>query len=268
MDEVNMADVLAVVDDGGDEDEAAAVTGVARAVAEILRTGIREIHLVPGSGARETATTVLRELERASTLLGVLADGAPPGVMSWWVVRRCTKPVVLLPPSPVPVMPPATPVARGTPLTPHHVISRVLLPLDGSFEAAAAVIETARLFTRTGVDLVVLHVFDEVTVPRFWDQAAHARQAWEQEFLARHCACPGVRLELRSGVAGEQVVSVAAAEHVDLIALGWSQHLDEGRARTVRETLADARVPVMLIPVARHEETSSGESGPRERPVR
>ncbi|MFF5248698.1 universal stress protein [Streptosporangium sp. NPDC000095] len=265
MDKVNMADVLAVVDDGGDEDEAAAVTGVARAVAEILRTGIREIHLAPGSGARETATTVLRELERTSTLLGVLADGAPPGVMSWWVVRRCTKPVVLLPPSSVPSV---TPVTRGTPVAPHHVISRVLLPLDGSFEAAAAVIETARLFTRTGVDLVVLHVFDEVTVPRFWDQAAHARQAWEQEFLARHCACPGVRLELRSGVAGEQVVSVAAAEHVDLIALGWSQHLDEGRARTVRETLAGARVPVMLIPVARHEETSSGESGGRERPAR
>ncbi|MEU3166379.1 universal stress protein [Streptosporangium sp. NPDC006930] len=263
-----MVEVLAVVDDGGDEGEAAAVTGVARAVAEILRTGIREIHLAAGSGARETTTTVLRELERASTLLGVLADGASSGVMSWWVVRRCTKPVVLLPPSPVPSVAPVTPVAGGTPVAPHHVISRVLLPLDGSFEAAAAVIETARLFTRTGVDLVVLHVFDEVTVPRFWDQAVHARQAWEQEFLARHCACPGVRMELRSGVAGEQVVSVAAAEHVDLIALGWSQHLDEGRARTVHETLAGARVPVMLIPVARHEDTSPGKSRAREWPAR
>ncbi|WP_440073765.1 universal stress protein [Streptosporangium sp. OZ121] len=236
-----MKDVLAVVGDAG---AATAVTGVARAMAEVLRTGVREIHLAVGSRAQDATTTVLRELERTSTVLGVLAGDASSPVTSWWIVRRSTKPVVLLPSSP------AEPAASG------HVISRVLLPLDGSFEAAAAVTETAELFTRTGVDLVVLHVFDEATVPRFWDQAAHARQAWEQEFLARHCAYPGVRMELRSGVAGEQVVNVAAAERVDLIALGWSQHLDEGRARTVRETVAGARVPVMLIPVARHEGAS------------
>lgn len=233
-----MKDVLAVVDDTSG---AAAVTGVARAMADILRTGVREIRLAAGSRTQDATTMVLRELERTSTILGVLAGDASPRAMSWWIVRHSSKPVVLLPSSP------ATPGASD------HVISRVLLPLDGSFEAAAAVTEAAELFTRTGVDLVVLHVFDEATVPRFWDQAAHARQAWEQEFLARHCAYPGVRMELRGGVAGEQVVNVAAAEHVDLIALGWSQHLDEGRARTVRETTAGARVPVMLIPVARAE---------------
>jgi len=41
---------------------------------------------------------------------------------------------------------------------------------------------------------VVLHVFDAQTVPKFWDQHAHAGQAWEQEFLARYCALPGARL--------------------------------------------------------------------------
>ena len=235
-----MRRVLAVVDDAAG---AAAVVGVAEAVAEVLHADVQEVQLAIGTGEQDAATVVLRELERTGTLLCVLADTSSR-VRSWWIVHRSTKPVVLLPPLLKP------------PMAPHKVISRVLLPLDGSFEAAAAVTETADLFTRTGVDLVVLHVFDKATVPRFWDQAAHAQQAWEEEFLARHCAYPGVRMELRSGVAGEQVVNVAAAEQVDLIALGWSQHIIEGRARTVRRCVAGAGVPVMLIPVARHGEPS------------
>ena len=110
--------------------------------------------------------------------------------------------------------------------------------------------ETVEQFARAGVDLVALHVFDAETVPRFWDQAAHARRAWAEEFLARYCAQPGMRLELRSGVAGEHVLDVAEAERADMIALGWSQHLDPGRARTVRRTVRDAVVPVMLVPMA------------------
>jgi len=35
-----------------------------------------------------------------------------------------------------------------------------------------------------------------------------------------------------------------------MIALGWSQQLDPGRARTVRRALLDAVVPVMLVPTA------------------
>jgi hypothetical protein len=98
--------------------------------------------------------------------------------------------------------------------------------------------------------VVVLHVFDASTVPRFWDQAAHARRAWEEEFMTRFCAQPGARLELRSGAAGQQVVDVAATEGVDLITLGWSQRLDPGRAQTVRRTVLEAAVPVMLVPLA------------------
>jgi nucleotide-binding universal stress UspA family protein len=129
----------------------------------------------------------------------------------------------------------------------------VLIPLDGTPEAAAAVDRSVELFARAGVDLVVLHVFDQATVPRFWDQPAHARRAFEDEFMARYCAVPGARLELRSGVAGEQVIDVAAAEQVDLIALGWSQRLDAGRARVVRRTVTAADVPVMLVPLVTDE---------------
>jgi hypothetical protein len=137
------------------------------------------------------------------------------------------------------------------------VVARVLLPLDGSAEGAAAVAPTARLLADAGVDLVVLHVFDKVTVPRCWDQAAHARDCWEREFRARYCPQPGARLQLRTGVAGDQVVTVAEQEHVDLIVLGWSQRLDPDRAATVRRTLGLAHVPVMLMPVSPSSRTPS-----------
>ena len=51
-------------------------------------------------------------------------------------------------------------------------------------------------------------------------------------------------------MAGERVPDVAEAEGADVIALGWSQRLDPGRARTVRRAVLDAVVPVMLVPMA------------------
>jgi len=95
----------------------------------------------------------------------------------------------------------------------------------------------------------VLHVFDAAAVPRFWDQAAHAHQAWTEESLARNAATAGARLELPSGSPGEHVLDVAGAVEADLIALGWSQHLDAGRSRTVRRSVLHADVPALLLPV-------------------
>ena len=129
-------------------------------------------------------------------------------------------------------------------------MSRVLVSLDGTPESAETVADTVRLCAAAGLDLVVLHVFDSATVPRFWDQAAHERRGWEDELLARWCAVPGVRLCLRSGTPGEHVVDVARAEGVDMIALGWSWHLAPGQARTVRRTVSEATVPVLLVPIS------------------
>jgi len=89
----------------------------------------------------------------------------------------------------------------------------------------------------------------EPAVPKFWDQHAHACQAWGQEFLARYCALPGARLELRSGAAAEHVVKVAGAEQADVIALAWSQRLEPGRALVVRRAVLDTGMPVMLVPM-------------------
>jgi len=95
----------------------------------------------------------------------------------------------------------------------------------------------------------VLHVFDAGTVPKFWDQQAHAGQAWTQEFLARYCSVPGARLELRRGAVAEHVVQVAGAGQADIIALAWSRQLDQGNARVVLRTVMEAEVPVILVPI-------------------
>ena len=153
-----MTQVLAVLGGGTTE---APVIGTAAAVAEIAHAQVRQVSLATGperragrgSGAARTAT--------------VPAPCWPcwPGMSvsrPIWrrVVQRSARPVVLVPAA-----------ARGR----RPQIRRVLVPLDGTAESAAAVAETVEQFARAGVDLVVLHVFDAETVPRFWDQAAHAR---------------------------------------------------------------------------------------------
>jgi len=230
--EPDMTHVLAVLG-GGTAD--VSVTGTAEVLAEIAHAQVRRVSLAADLSAEEAAAAVLHALHSPSGVLAVLAGDEPSQPIWRRVVQRSARPVILVPSA-----------ARGR----QRQIRRVLVPLDGTAESAAAVAETVEQLARAGVDLVVLHVFDAETVPRFWDQAAHARRAWEEEFLARYCAQHGVRLELRSGVAGEHVLEVAEAERADMIALGWSQQLDPGRARTVRRAVLDGAVPVMLVPLA------------------
>ena len=223
------AGVLAVLG-RGDEGP---VTQTAQVIARLAGGQVRPLRLAADLSLGRAAREVIRALHQPGTVTGVL-----PGDEMWrplWqpVAQRSAKPVVLVP-------------ARGR--LPGR-IRRVLLPLDGTARSAAAVAGAAERFARGGAELVVLHVFDAQTVPKFWDQHAHAAQAWEQEFLARYCALPGARLELRSGTAAEHVAKVAGAEQADMIALAWSQRLEPGRAAAVRRTILEAEVPVMLIPM-------------------
>ncbi|MEV8438738.1 universal stress protein [Actinosynnema sp. NPDC051121] len=197
---------------------------VAGAMAGILRAEVSAVE----------PACVLSALRRPEVVLGVLDREPSPRSGTWRVATEAGKPVVLVP--------------RDRLLAP--MISRVLVPLDGTPESASAVTGAMELFAGAGLELVVLHVFDRVTVPPFWDQAAHARRSWEREFRARFCPPADARVVVRSGTPEDHVNRVAADADVQLIALGWSQRLDAGRARTVRGTVRDAEVPVMLVPLA------------------
>ncbi|HET6877753.1 MAG TPA: universal stress protein [Jatrophihabitans sp.] len=222
--------VLAVALSGGEDPR---VRRVAEALTGAVGGRVRELG-VPAADGRQRAAAVLNALDDDQTLLCVLAAVPPDLDWCWSVVSQAHKPVVLVPSGAVPE---------------RKVIARALLPLDGSAEAAGAVSRTVRLLDRVGIDLIVLHVFDATTVPACWDQGAHAGEAWESEFRARCGAPTSARLELRRGVASEHVVRAAAAEDVDLIALGWSQTIEKGRSQTVRATVLNAPVPVLLIPI-------------------
>ena len=224
------AEVLAVLGHGDEEP----VTQTAEVIARLVGGQVRLLRLPGDLSPGRAAGQVIRALRQSGTVTGVLAGDEMSRPLWQPVAQRSAKPVVLVPAG-----------ARQLP----RRIRRVLLPLDGTARSAAAIAEAAERFARGGIELVVLHVFGAETVPKFWDQHAHAGQAWEQEFLARYCALPGARLELRSGAAAEHVAKVAGAEQADMIALAWSQRLDPGRAAAVRRTVLDAEVPVMLIPM-------------------
>ena len=223
------AEVLAVLGRGSE----GPVIQMAEVIARLAGGQVRPVRLAAGLSPGRAARQVIRALHQPRTVAGVLSGDEMARPLWQPVAQQAAKPVVLVP--------------AGARLP--RQIRRVLLPLDGTARSAAAVAEAAERFARGGAELVVLHVFDAQTVPRFWDQHAHAGQAWEQEFLARYCALPGARLELRSGAAAEHMAKVAGAEQADMIALAWSQRLEPGRAAAVRRTVLEAEVPVMLTPM-------------------
>lgn len=224
-------EILAVVE----PDDVGLVESVANALAELLTARVRQLAIDDVSDPVESARRTLDELAGPGTVVAVLSAAARHLDLDWAVLQRCTKPVLLVP--------------QDERLRAYG-IGRALLPLDGTPESASAVAETMTLLARAGVDIVVLHVFQPATVPRFWDHSVHAETAWQSEFLSRYCADHDVRLEVRTGEPGGSIDDIASVERVDLIVLGWSQRLEPGRARTVRSTVASSTVPVLLVPLS------------------
>ena len=209
---------------------AGSVTSVATSLA-------RTLDLTVERRPMSTSAEVLQDVGNADVRIAALPYTAGHTArLVTDVIQRCTKPLLVVP------------VSRRA--TPPSSIDRVLVPLNGTIESAATVAGTVALFGASGADIVVLHVFDETTVPKFWDQPVHARTSWVSEFLNRYCHQPNVRMELRSGTPGERILDVAESEHTDLITLGWARSLSAGHARTVRSTLAQSTIPVLLLPIA------------------
>jgi nucleotide-binding universal stress UspA family protein len=145
-------------------------------------------------------------------------------------------------PKPVVVVPPDAPAPAG--------LRRILVPVE-AVSTSLTPHAIVALAGEVGLDVIVLHVHDEASIPAFVDQPQHEYEAWAREFLCRYCpwGIGNVRLESRVGRTAELVPLVAAEVRADLIALGWAQELAPGRAPTVRAALERAHVPVMLVPV-------------------
>jgi nucleotide-binding universal stress UspA family protein len=144
---------------------------------------------------------------------------------------------------PVVAVPPHSP--------PNETLRRILVPVEGSLSTSLIPRAILRLCSGSELEVVVLHVLEEESLPSFTDQPQHEREAWAREFLRRYCPWGIGRLqfETRVGEAEALVPLVAEEADVDLIALGWAQELAEGRAPVVRATLGRGRTPVLLVPV-------------------
>lgn len=246
------ARVLAALDTIKD---AQGVLEVALSVGRMTAAGVEAVHV--GGGAEELDTlvgaagvpirraggqaahTLLRTLEAPEVLALVIgagltpAGGHPVGTTARRVLERAVKPVVVVPDHAV---------ASAT-------VRRILVPLEGTETSSRPVLDALCPLLAGDVELVVLHVFTERTVPRMLDRPVRDLELLGREFLATHFPT-AARIDLRHGPVAARVAEASVAHGADMVALSWSQISSEGKARVVREVLAASSLPVLLLPAS------------------
>jgi hypothetical protein len=182
----------------------------------------------------EQLLTAAREPDVATIVIGAghSDDDESAGHVCLALLPQVTKPIVVVPSV---VKPPIT-------------LRRMVVPLDGTTSSARNVHPALELAASAELEMVVLHVCDEDRIPPFADQTHHYAEAFAQEFVARYAPSTTAQLELRFGTPADEVLTAAVALHADILALSWSQVLDEGRAQVVKHLLAESPVPLLLLP--------------------
>lgn len=259
-----MTPIILVPIDGSDH--ARSAIPVARTLATLTGAELRVVHVgdapPPPRGlpdligtlgdavlvtrAGEPAVAILEEARGADMVVMCAHAGHPrpgPGLghVAEAALRDATCPVVIVPPS------------RGeVPWT----LRLLLLPQDGSPEAAAAADPAARLATRAGAALVVVHIVGDgetarLRAPAYVDQDQHEWPAWQAEFLARlRCRCERdapMRLVVAVGDPAVEVPRAAREASADLIVVAWAGTFEGARASTLKGVLAGAVCPVMVV---------------------
>jgi nucleotide-binding universal stress UspA family protein len=159
----------------------------------------------------------------------------PAGHVALALADRAAAPVLLVPPD-------------------AHVrdrIHRVLMAVKGTPENARGLERAIELADATGLELVVVHVDDEGSIPSFSDQVQYETDAFIQEFLARYVpAAPQARVELRVGRPADAILDTIESENPDLLAIGWRRDAGPEGGLVAREVVARSHVPVLLATVA------------------
>jgi nucleotide-binding universal stress UspA family protein len=182
---------------------------------------------------------ICEALDEPRVAIGVLgsrsarAGPTPAGRTALAVVQRVAKPVLV-------VSPTARVDQTGT-------VLRVGVALENGEDYVPGPV--LRTLLDHDVEVVVVHVFDATHVPAFWEQSQHVYEAWAHEFSLRHFPNGRAEVLLRGGRPGEEILEFVRAEGVELLILQWAQRLAGGHARTVREILSHAEVPVLLMPI-------------------
>ena len=167
---------------------------------------------------------------------GIPIGRMPAGHVALDVIRRVTKPVV--------VVPPDAP-------SPHTGELRLLAPIDELRESVAALRQLLGQLDAATLDLVLLRVFDAAHMPLFANHEPYESEAWRREFA--HRTVPAelsrTRVETRVGHPADTILATEQEFAPDLVVLGWARDLSHGHASVIKRLLARSTTPVALLPV-------------------
>jgi nucleotide-binding universal stress UspA family protein len=249
-----MSTVLACIDDSP---AAGPVLRAARAIAPLFGAEVEGAHVDEQDDATASAAARFQDVS-LQTLRGDVVEslesvarhehvaavtiGArdhtrgqhPAGHVAWELANRIDAPVLVVPPeSEVP-----------------DRVTRVLIAMKGTPASAKSLKRAVELAAGAEIELVVLHVDDENSIPSFSDQVQYDAEEYTREFLARYVpGAPDARLELRIGAPAEEILCAAESIRPQVIAVGFRQGHDAGEDDVVPEILQRSHLPVLLVPI-------------------
>ena len=183
-----------------------------------------ELELVEMLGAPDVVCGVLGSRSMLSTAHRV-------GHVAEFLLEHVAVPLVVVPPD-APDFDPAHPT--------------VLVPHDDSDATAEALRPAVDLLSAAGAEFVVLHVFDNRSVPLA--VSSHDLDTIADEFLHRHHVDHPQRCELRIGHAGSQIAEVASGRDIDAVLLVWRQQTGPGRADVITHLVRECEIPLIVVP--------------------
>ncbi len=138
-------------------------------------------------------------------------------------------------------------------------LRRLVVPLEGSPSGSAAMKHADDALCRRGREIVMLHVVTghrpaeegSFPAPRIVDQEHYEWSAWQEEFTMRFSQCPEGgrhRVSVRVGDPAKLIVKESISLQAELIVLSWRGSFDGDRGAVVKELLAAAPCPLLIVP--------------------
>jgi nucleotide-binding universal stress UspA family protein len=144
-------------------------------------------------------------------------------------------------------------------MRPVSQLRRLYVPLEGSPSGSSAMRAADEALCARGREIVMLHVvtgdtpseIGSLPAPRIMDQEHYEWQAWQDEFTMRFSQCPEGgrhRVAVRVGDPAVIIADEAGKNAAELIVLSWSGSFESGHGAVIRELLAKAPCPLLLVP--------------------
>lgn len=201
-------------------------------------TAVAEHHSVPCRVVSGDPVAAITERALSDDVIGVVvgargsARARAVGHVAVEIVGSIAKPVLVVPPN----------------ISTHVKWRTALIAMKGTPNTVRHLDAIIRWATTARIDVVVVHVDTDESLPSFSDQAAHATTSYAEEFRARFLSSvTNARLELRVGDPVEQILDVADAVGADVVVVGWTEHRRTPTRAIAIDILERCRVPVLLI---------------------